>query len=64
MSRPLLALDLSVRRVLTAVRMLRSPRSGLLGQGVRYGLAGATVAVVYLSTTTELAEVIGGHPFR
>ena len=58
MSRPLLALDLSVRRVLTAVRMLRSPRSGLLGQGVRYGLAGATVALTYLSTTTILAEVV------
>jgi putative flippase GtrA len=30
----------------------------LLGQGVRYGLAGATVALVYLSTTTILAEVV------
>jgi putative flippase GtrA len=47
--------------VLPAVRTLRSPSSGLLGQGVRYGLAGATVAVVYLSTTTVLAEVVGLH---
>jgi putative flippase GtrA len=49
--------------VLPAVRTLRSPSSGLLGQGVRYGLAGATVAVVYLSTTTVLAEVVG-LPFQ
>ena len=46
-----------------AVRILRSPSSGLLGQGVRYGLAGGTVAVVYLSTTTVLAEVVG-LPFQ
>jgi putative flippase GtrA len=57
------ALDRSGRRVLTAVRILRSPRSGLVGQGVRYGLAGGTVAVVYLSTTTVLAEVVG-LPFQ
>jgi putative flippase GtrA len=49
--------------VLPAVRTLRSPSSGLLGQGVRYGLAGATVAMVYLSTTTVLAEVVG-LPFQ
>jgi putative flippase GtrA len=57
-SRALRALDLRVRRVLPAVRILRSPSSGLLGQGVRYGLAGAAVALVYLSTTTVLAEVV------
>jgi putative flippase GtrA len=57
------ALDLSVRRVLPALRMLRSPSSGLLGQGVRYGLAGGTVALVYLGTTTVLAEVVG-LPFQ
>jgi putative flippase GtrA len=49
--------------VLTAVAILRSPSSGLVGQGVRYGLAGGTVAVVYLSTTTVLAEVVGA-PFQ
>jgi putative flippase GtrA len=58
MSRPLRALDLPVRRLLPAVRTLRSPSSGLLGQGVRYGLAGGAVALVYLSTTTVLAEVV------
>jgi putative flippase GtrA len=56
--RPSRALDLPDRRVLPAVRFLRSPSSGLLGQGVRYGLAGATVALVYLGTTTVLAEVV------
>ena len=58
MSGALRALHLSVRRVLPAVRFLRSPSSGLLGQGVRYGLVGAAVALVYLSTTTVLAEVV------
>jgi putative flippase GtrA len=46
-------------RVLSAVRSLGSPRSGLLGQGVRFALAGGTVALVYLLTTTLLAEVAG-----
>lgn len=40
-------------------RSLRSPDSGLLGQAVRFALAGGTVALVYLTTTTVLAEVIG-----
>jgi putative flippase GtrA len=44
-------------------RSLRSPDSGLLGQGVRFGLAGATVALVYLTTTIVLAEVFG-VPFQ
>ena len=57
-SQPLRALDRPVRRVLPAVRILRSPSSGLLARGVRYGLAGAAVALVYLSTTTVLAEVV------
>jgi putative flippase GtrA len=52
------ARDLPVRRVLPAVRTLCSPSSGLLGQGVRYGLAGGAVALVYLSTTTLFAEVV------
>ena len=47
--------------MLPAVRILRSPSSGLLGQGVRYGLAGGVVALVYLSTTTVLAELVGIH---
>jgi putative flippase GtrA len=44
-------------------RTLRSPESGLSGQGLRYALAGGTVAAVYLTTTTVLAEVIG-IPFQ
>ncbi len=42
---------------------LRSPRSGTIGQGIRYALAGGTVAVVYLATTTVLANVVG-LPFQ
>lgn len=57
-SQPLRALDRPVRRVLPAVRILRSPSSGLLARGVRYGLAGAAVALIHLSTTTVLAEVV------
>jgi len=45
------------------LRTLRSPESGLLGQGVRYALAGGTVALVYLVTTIVLAEVVG-LPFQ
>jgi putative flippase GtrA len=39
------------------VRTLNTPDSGLVGQGARFALAGATVALVYLATTTVLAEV-------
>jgi putative flippase GtrA len=42
---------------------LRGPESGLLGQGVRFVLSGGTVALVYLATTTILAEVFG-TPFQ
>src|SRR5580704_15033876 len=45
------------------VRRLRAPESGLLGQGVRFALSGGTVALVYLGTTTVLAEVVG-IPFQ
>jgi putative flippase GtrA len=41
------------------VRALRSHESGLLGQGARFAIAGATVMVVYLTVTTVLAEVVG-----
>jgi prepilin-type processing-associated H-X9-DG protein len=34
-------------------------RSGLLGQGTRYALAGCVVALVYLLTTTALATLVG-----
>jgi putative flippase GtrA len=42
---------------------LRSPRSGLLGQLLRFGLAGSLVAVVYLTVTTLLYKVFG-LPFQ
>jgi putative flippase GtrA len=45
------------------VRALGTPESGLLGQGVRFALSGGTVALVYLGTTTVLAEV-AGTPFQ
>lgn len=45
------------------VRALRSHESGLLGQGARFVLAGGTVMLVYLTTTTVLADVVG-LPFQ
>ncbi|MGO9761771.1 MAG: GtrA family protein [Solirubrobacteraceae bacterium] len=42
---------------------LLAPDSGLLGQGVRFALAGGLVALVYLLTTTALA-VVAGVPFQ
>ena len=47
--------------MLSAVRSLRSP--GLLGQGVRYVLAGGTGVAVYVTTTIGLADVVG-VPFQ
>ncbi|HYM55070.1 MAG TPA: GtrA family protein [Solirubrobacteraceae bacterium] len=48
---------------MNSLRRLLTPASGLLGQGTRYALAGAFVALVYLLTTTFLAVVVG-MPFR
>jgi putative flippase GtrA len=45
------------------VRSLRTPDSGILGQGVRFALAGGIVLLVYLTTTTVLADVFG-VPFQ
>jgi putative flippase GtrA len=45
------------------LRRLRAPDPGILRQGLRFALAGGTVALVYLTTTTVLAEVIG-MPFQ
>jgi len=50
----------SLRRL---ARALRAPDPGILGQGIRFALAGGTVALVYLTTTTVLAEVFG-VPFQ
>ncbi|HEY3865826.1 MAG TPA: GtrA family protein [Solirubrobacteraceae bacterium] len=49
------------QRVLTAAGSLRSPGSGLLGQGARFILAGGIVVVIYVTTTTVLADVVGIH---
>ena len=48
-------------RVRAAARTLGSPSSGLLGQGVRFLSAGGIVVVVYVTTTTVLADVVGLH---
>lgn len=48
-------------RALAAARALRSPNSGVLGQGVRFLFAGGIVVVVYVTTTTVLADVVGLH---
>ena len=49
--------DLSGARAV--VGHLRSDRSGLLGQLVRFGLAGGLVTLVYLTVTTVLSQVVG-----
>lgn len=41
------------------VRRLCSPALGIQGEMVRFVIAGGTVAVVYLGSTTLLADVIG-----
>ena len=38
---------------------LRSSRSGLVGQLLRFGLAGGFVTIVYLTVTTVLSQVAG-----
>jgi len=45
------------------LRALKTPESGVAGQGVRFALSGGVVALVYLATTTVLAEV-AGLPFQ
>jgi putative flippase GtrA len=47
------------RSLADRVLHLRSPDSGTVGQGFRYALAGATVALWYLATTTILADGFG-----
>jgi putative flippase GtrA len=43
------------------VRKARDPNSGVVGQGVRYAMAGGVVASVYLGVTVLLAGVVGVH---
>jgi putative flippase GtrA len=45
------------------IRNLRSPRSGLRGQVVRFGLAGGLVTLVYITVTSVLSQVFG-MPFE
>ena len=45
------------------VLYIRSPDSGLVGQGVRYALVGCFVAFIYVATTTVLADVFA-VPFQ
>jgi putative flippase GtrA len=45
------------------VRHLVSPEAGRVGQGVRFAIAGSVVMVVYVTTTTLLAQVFG-VPFQ
>jgi choline kinase/putative flippase GtrA len=52
-----LAADREGVRLWRLVHALRT-RSGLLGQGTRYALAGCVVALVYLLTTTALATLL------
>lgn len=42
---------------------IRSPDSGIVGQGVRYALVGCVVAFIYVATTTVLADVFA-VPFQ
>jgi putative flippase GtrA len=51
------------KTIAARVEHLRSPESGTVGQGVRFAVAGGTVAVIYLTTTTVLHEVFG-VPFQ
>jgi putative flippase GtrA len=45
------------------LRSLATSGSGLVGQGVRFALTGGVVALVYLGSTTLLADV-AGLPFQ
>jgi putative flippase GtrA len=47
--------------VAALARRIRSPESGQLGQGIRFGIAGGVVALIYLGMTTVLANVVGLH---
>jgi putative flippase GtrA len=55
--------NLSEGRSPSVARALRNSSSGLVGQGLRFALAGGTVALVYLATTTVLADLVG-LPFQ
>lgn len=50
-------------RLPALVRQLRSPESGLLGQGIRFAIAGGIVAFVYIAATLGFAH-LAGLPFQ
>jgi putative flippase GtrA len=51
------------RRAARLLGRLHSPELGLTGQGVRFAIAGATVAGIYITVTTVLGKVVG-LPFQ
>lgn len=53
----------AAQQVFVAVRHVRARDIGLLGRGVRFVIVGGLVAVIYLTTTTVLADVFG-VPFQ
>jgi putative flippase GtrA len=53
----------ALRRFIDLAQFLRTPESGLLGQGVRFVIAGGIVTVVYLTLTIALADLFGA-PFQ
>jgi putative flippase GtrA len=52
-----------IASVRAMIRHLLSPRSGLLGQLVRFGMVGGLVTLFYLTVTTVLYKV-AGLPFQ
>jgi putative flippase GtrA len=50
-------------RLPALVRRLRSPESGLLGQGLRYAISGGIVGAVYVIATLLFSHVLG-LPFQ
>jgi putative flippase GtrA len=53
----------TLARCRRALAWIRSPELGILGQGMRYALAGGFVAGVYTLTTLVLSQVVG-LPFQ
>jgi putative flippase GtrA len=47
------------QRIVAVIVWIRRPELGILGQGIRYGIAGATVALVSLGGTIALAQGFG-----
>jgi len=50
-----------LRRLTHLIEWLRSPDLGLLGQGMRYVIAGGIVAAVSACTTLVLSQLVGLH---